>query len=88
MEGKVRVVEINGQRIDLQEHWDMMVNDMSNALTKMDEGSILKLVKQGMPERVQKSIQNVLDKYATGQPMHSEIRELKEVMKLSAGGNL
>lgn len=84
----MRVVEINGQRIDLQEHWDMMCHDMSNALTNMDEGSILKLVKQGMPERVQKSIDNVLYAYGKGQPMHSEIRELKEVMKLSAGGNL
>jgi len=84
----MRVVEINGKLVDLKEYWDFMVYDMSNALTKMDEGSILKLIQPGMPDRVQVSIQNVLDKYATGQPMHEEIRELKEVMKLSSGGNL
>lgn len=84
----MRVVEINGQRIDLQEHWDMMVNDMSNALTKMDSRSILKLIHPGMPERLQVAIQKVLDRYADGQPMHEEIRELKHMMKLSAGGNL
>ena len=84
----MRVMEINGKLVDLKEHWDSMVYDMSNALSKMDTGEILKLVKEGMPDRVQESIQKVIDAYGKGQPMHVEIQELKKVMKLSSGGNL